>query len=420
MWGESKPLDFTPRGVCGYADSELTPELTARLSAAFGASKKGMSRCAVACDGTLWGVMLKQAALSGLMSQGIDVFDLGSLSESSFSYSICRLTLDGGIYIECGAERSVRVGFYDELGVSLDRDMMRSFSKRYEQGQQKPVTHSEIGIIQRMDGMGFAYEAELMTNMSTMKLMQNPLTVLIAAPRGISDTVASVLIKCGYKVYNTKPLSEGEKRNAMRKSDAALYLFASTDGDIGITLDDGTYLDRHAMLTLIALDNANSGMRTLIVPFEFPEQYCRFLHERGIETVPVTDMSEAERKSYSFNMQNHREYFDIEAMLLKMCELHSANKLFELLKDLPKVKISTAEVKCDKKSIGGILRSLAESEPDSEMLQGIKIHADTGWVIVRPEEGIAACRIISGSFNQEYASELCDIYANRVKKLKKQ
>lgn len=58
-----------------------------------------------------------------------------------------------------------------------------------------------------------------------------------------------------------------------------------------------------------------------------------------------------------------------------------------------------------------------ENDGDMELVDGVRIKNDTGWVIVKPNEEFAACRVICGSYNQEYADELCDIYSNRLKRI---
>ena len=62
-------------------------------------------------------------------------------------------------------------------------------------------------------------------------------------------------------------------------------------------------------------------------------------------------------------------------------------------------------------------KALAENDGDMELVDGVRIKNDTGWVIVKPNEEFAACRVICGSYNQEYADELCDIYSNRLKRI---
>ena len=40
---------------------------------------------------------------------------------------------------------------------------------------------------------------------------------------------------------------------------------------------------------------------------------------------------------------------------------------------------------------------------------------DKGWVLVRPDSGFTAYRVIAGSFDAEYSKELTDVYAGKLR-----
>lgn len=48
-------------------------------------------------------------------------------------------------------------------------------------------------------------------------------------------------------------------------------------------------------------------------------------------------------------------------------------------------------------------------------MDGVKVNVDKGWVLVRPDSGFTAYRVIAGSFDAEYSKELTDVYAGKLR-----
>ncbi|NLZ93563.1 MAG: NTP transferase domain-containing protein, partial [Firmicutes bacterium] len=78
IWGV-KPAKrlFGTDGISGTVNLEITPELVAKLSAAYGSLMGEKSQVAVSSDDWKASRMLKEAAMAGLLSAGVQVYDLG-------------------------------------------------------------------------------------------------------------------------------------------------------------------------------------------------------------------------------------------------------------------------------------------------------------------------------------------------------
>lgn len=132
------------------------------------AGKRGAHRCiicalrtlpaelGVASDGVQQSVMLKYALTAGMVSQGVDVQDMGLCAPSAFAYAVRMLGLDGGIYIRRGetGKYEAELLLLDAMGASLSAGEHRKFRQQYELGAQRPVTASRLGVVQRYTGRG--------------------------------------------------------------------------------------------------------------------------------------------------------------------------------------------------------------------------------------------------------------------------
>ena len=58
-------------------------------------------------------------------------------------------------------------------------------------------------------------------------------------------------------------------------------------------------------------------------------------------------------------------------------------------------------------------------DENGELVDGLRLKRDTGWVCVRPAgTADASFRIVAGSRDSEYAKELCDVYVEKLTRLR--
>ena len=78
VWGTKANKNiFGTQGVYGISNRDLTPEFAAKLGAAYGTYHKPHDRLVISCDHYKVSQMLKSALIQGLVSTGVDVYDLG-------------------------------------------------------------------------------------------------------------------------------------------------------------------------------------------------------------------------------------------------------------------------------------------------------------------------------------------------------
>ena len=106
-------------------------------------------------------------------------------------------------------------------------------------------------------------------------------------------------------------------------------------------------------------------------------------------------------------------------MVVRFAALANDGRLEKLIAALPAVRRAEAEVGCTWREVGRVLRSLVETERDErvELIDGVHVNDDDGWVLVRPNKNFTACRVIAGSFKEEYAEELSLIYEQKLRSI---
>ncbi|MGE5405916.1 MAG: sugar phosphate nucleotidyltransferase, partial [Candidatus Saccharibacteria bacterium] len=128
IWGTrlSKFL-FSSRGVSGLINLEITPEFSSKLGASYGTILGAGKSVAVSCDSYKASKMLKRSFISGLLSAGVNVYDMGTTTSGVTRYTIRLLQTDGGVHLKQSSEddTALLVEFYDKRGFNIHKNTER-------------------------------------------------------------------------------------------------------------------------------------------------------------------------------------------------------------------------------------------------------------------------------------------------------
>ena len=160
---------------------------------------------------------------------------------------------------------------------------------------------------------------------------------------------------------------------------------------------------------------------SFVLPASIPKEYIAVIEAHGARVCRAPD-SPARWQHACFAADAYLpDLFEPEAMVVRFAVLENAGRLSKLHAELPKIFMEEAEVGCSWREVGRVLRSLVETERDDrvELIDGVHINEKDGWVLVRPNKDYNACRVIAGSFKEEYAAELSALYEQKLRDLMK-
>ena len=415
VWGENR-LPGT-EGPCftGYADRELTPELALRIASAFAKEVGAPADMGVGTDGSTVSVMIKQAAISGILSQGTDAVSADAVSRSAFGHMIRLSGLGGGIYVESDElERRVGLRIFDSTGTEADGALIRSIVKSLSSGDIKPATNREIGVIRSVGGTGMEYEASLLRLIDAEKVKEFGGKLIINAPVQTANTVARVMLRLGWTVDTVSEL----KRLIPTHNADAVSVLIDRDGMISCFAAGCGAVDRNRIFTVLAV---NSGAKRVPVPAGLDMELREFIEGKGIATVTVPDDASSMRSKAAVEDSYVPSLLEPEAAAVTLCALLADGRLYKTLGELPEYERRETEINVSKCDFGRMLRSVIETEFDrvADMTDGVRLRYDSGWVTVRPGSN-RAMRIVAGSRDAEYSKELCDVYAEKLRKLNRE
>ncbi|NLZ38480.1 MAG: NTP transferase domain-containing protein [Firmicutes bacterium] len=447
IWGvkPAKKL-FGNDGVSGIVNLEITPELVAKLSAAYGSLLGENSQVAVSSDDWKASRMLKEAAVAGLLSSGTQVYDLGVSVTPISRQAIKRLPATGGMHFRISPydNAAVQIKFFDAEGLSLTKAMERKIEQTYYREDFKRSKSTDVGEVIKMTQTAALYWEELPAKLDLNVFAAKRRKVLLAYPTPwLYQYLVPLLQQLNCEVITISAQKEPLTLAAMQEQfPSVAEAVKQNAADLGVMMDanaeklflfdqEGCLIADElltALISAIVFRSKQGG--TMAVPVTAPsiiEKLAQMYQGKVVrtKTAPRAVMEalyneEAEGAKYDPFLLS----FDALAALTKILEYLASEglELSALVKSIPPFHMHKRQVDCSWKAKGTVMRRLIEdSQGDEvELIDGIKVKHPQGWALVLPDSEKPIYRIYSEGSDAEAAAELTDFYAEKIKKYQKE
>ncbi len=443
VWGSkySKNL-FGNRGIVGEINMDITPEFASKLGVTYGAICKRDSKIGVCCDDIDALRMLKKSLVSGLMSAGIEVYDIGSALLPVTRSAIRFYNLNGGIHISAfGKEKDMLViDILNNLGSNIERSEERKIENSFIREDFIRCSVNEIKSIVSIPEHSVFYIQTILN--SVLAKEHNFKIALIAKSDYLKNMVERILseLKCEF-IFIDSGIDRIHKKKESLFSDIKTLTNTVKQGgfDIGVYFENsyekmmlvdtkGRVITDDLYMALISLIHfkATKG-NTVVVPLNTSEVIEKIASQNdGMVVRTKTSTKEVMKRMLCGEYQEDISdfftmNFDAIAGLVKIIDYMAANdlKLSDIVDMIPDFHILKKEVKCPWSAKGKVIRSIIEENAGAniETTEGVKVFDDKGWVLVLPDAEKPICKVISEGYSQEFASELTDIYVDKVKSI---
>ncbi len=230
---------FGTNGVRGTID-ELTPELARRLAKAAGAYFKG-GKILLARDCRLSGPILHPAVVSGLVSAGCDVVDIGIASSPTAEFMVKRLKAEGCIIITASHNPPEWNGLkaVDGNGIAVSKERGGEIEKLLD----KPAQGGKAGRVTMHEGATAEHIESIMGFVDRTKIKNKKPKIVLDCGNGTAALIAPKLMKAlGCVILTLNSHMDG--RFPGRPSEPAeanvkelISLVKSSNSDAGIAWD---------------------------------------------------------------------------------------------------------------------------------------------------------------------------------------
>jgi mannose-1-phosphate guanylyltransferase/phosphomannomutase len=451
VWGnQGRKTLFGRLGITGLVNIDITPDLAAKIGAAYGAVlKKGAIVC-VNRDAHRTPRMIKRAIIAGLPSSGVDVSDLRAVPLPVARHFIRTTDAAGGIHVRLSPfdPRTIDIRFFDGQGMDISKTLERKIENLYFREDFRRVYLDEIGQIDYAPNVIERYTNAFLKAIDVNVIRNRHFTIVVDYSNGGSvQILAQILNSLGCEVIALNSSMDEQRfsrsadqfeQDCQRMADITQTLKA----DLGVRLDTageklfvadatGQVLDSNEFLSIMAelILRANQGA-TVVVPSVATgaiEAITTRLkgQVRRVGATPDVLSNASLRDGVvmvgdsvgGFIFPSLHPAFDGMFALAKFLELLARFdvRLPDLVRNLPPYFQLNKQVECKWEHKGRVMRLLSENYRDSQSPDGVRIQSgNNDWVLIWPDADRPIFTIMAEARSREQAQALVDRYARIV------
>jgi mannose-1-phosphate guanylyltransferase/phosphomannomutase len=456
IWGsQGRRVLFGRYGVTGVVNIDLTPEFSAKLGAAFGATLSKGSIVTINRDMHRSPQMIKRAIISGLPSSGVNVWDIGTQPIPVVRYFTRKSKAQGGVHVRLSPfdERVVDVCFLDSQGLNLSKNQQRTIEHVFFREDFRRVYLDDIGTIEYAQRAREQYIEDFLKHLNTKAIQESAFELVVDyADTPIASILPTILDKLHCKVVALNANVDTSREDASRTNRQAtlkqLQIVATALGtQLGVRLDNGgekIFLvdDRgyllHDITTCAALTEMafrDAPGSAVAVPVNMPtifEKIAKRYNGKVIRT--EIDQDALIRATCPTNVimagdgEGHFIFPDFHCAidglmaLAKTLEFMATQQISmgDVVANLPPYYMAERRVSCVWEAKARVMRLINEKFENhkSPRINGVKIDMRSGqWVLIVPDPDQPYFRIITEAESQSTAETLVDEYAQIVEKI---
>jgi len=435
------PRLFGTNGIRGVVGQEMTVDLVLRMGKSIG-SVFAPGPVAVARDTRTSGPMLRDAVVAGLLATGHDVVDAGVLPTPGLQYFVHTGTFSGGVIVTASHNPAEFNGIkvVDPQGMELSRPEEERIEAAYFQGSFRLADWKGVGHVRVDETAVGTYLDGIASKVDSDAIRGAGLRVLVDCGNGAScGTSPALLARLGCEVISLnghpdgtfpgrppEPVREnlGALLREVRASNAHLGVAHDGDADRAIFVDErGEFVFGDRSLALVAKDIVSRRGGVVVTPVSSSRCLEDVVRAAGGTVVytkvgaPIVARVMYERGAVFGGEENggmifpeHQFCRDGAMTLAKVVDIlaRARRPLSELLAEIPAYSLHKTSVRYkapERDAILARLKALAAGLR-VEDIDGIKVHYDDGWVLVRPSGTEPIFRVFAEAPTPERAKAL--------------
>jgi|LSQX01.3.fsa_nt_gb mannose-1-phosphate guanylyltransferase/phosphomannomutase len=462
VWGtkHSKVL-FGDKGIVGEVNIDITPEFVSKLGTAYGVLLNSKTGIAVSSDSSNVSEMIRRSFISGVLSSGTKVFDFGSQILPMTRFAVRFYGLDGGIHFGMTNENPshAAVDLLDANGLNIKRGLERKLETIFTRDDFQRCDVDDVksirtirdfkcyylrNIINNTKNKPFGYKLLIGSSSEMITEIISPLMDELGCNfHFIKLNNSSMGLTSHFRFERSKSTHKYEgnhktPRNDIQRlsqltmdSDYNLGVFIEENSEKIVLIDEkGRIVTEDMFIVLVSFITFNSSKNaTIVVPISAPavidimaKQYNGKVIRTKTSVSEMMSSMVSDRKELTMNEQFILN-FDAVGSLVRVMNFMKNNdmSLSKLIDNIPEFHIVKREVQCGWDSKGKVIREIIEESKDDkmELMEGVKIFRDGGWVLVLPDMQRPICKVIGEGLSEEFAQEITGDFAEKIERIGK-
>jgi mannose-1-phosphate guanylyltransferase/phosphomannomutase len=409
----------------GFVGGDLGVETAVRLGAAFGSTLDAGAPVIASRDSHPASVMVKRALIAGLASAGARVLNMETTPLPVARYAVGAQGARGGVFVHV-AHDPVRAGvqlrFLGSQGIELDAGAERGVETLFFRAETRHVGVDEVRPLGYPPKVADAYRTGYLSALGPSPLGSRLYRVIVDHGHGTAGQVLPQILSdlgcqaLGFGMAFNHTLmakSEGEAAAALAELGRMVVAMGAPLGlrldpaaeRLSVVDDAGEPLSGQELLVLFAhLAARHGGARAVAAPVVATSA----LESVGVEVLRTrTDARSLMRaaaaggaglagdEAGAFVFPRFQPGVDglFAAGQLISWLAREDRSLSALRASLPRPDVERVEVACPWEAKGRVMRRLAESFPQAELIDGVKVRRGAAWAAAIPDERRAVVQV---------------------------
>ena len=459
IWGAkwNKSLFNAYGSISGLGNIEITSEFAAKIGSAYGAYVGSGAYVVISRDDHRTTRMIKRGIISGILSAGVNVGDMLNAPIPVARYEIGNDGEIGGIHIRQSPYDSklIDIKFFDKFGSDISINQEKSIEQLFFREDFKKADMDKVGMITVPPRANEFYKTGyLNTIKKKVKSSKKSMKIVVDYAHSTASLVfPTILGELGVEVIALNAYIDAEKITKSKEefeyslnqlSDIVMTLKA----DVGFLLDNGAekvfLIDERgkimsndtAMLVMAYLVMTVYKTGTIAVPVtvssvidELAQKFNFKIIRTG--TSPRNIMKAAKEKDVifvadcngGFIFPEFQNSFDAMYAVGNLIEMLSQTDftISKIRREIPSFDVLHKVIPCSWDKKGQTMRNAIEYTKDKkiELIDGVKIFLDNGWVLLLPDPDEAYFHIWAEAKDNTTAQGFIDIYTDKIREWQK-
>ncbi len=449
IWGEKWNRElFSDSKVTGLGNIEVTPEFSAKLGAAFGATLAKRATIVVSRGVSSASRVFSRSFISGLLSCGVNVVDLRTLPIPVMRYELKSGRHGGGVHVRQNpANYHVSdLIFLGPDGMDLPTRKTRAIETLFAREDFRRASIEEVGTLDYPTRTVESYRTDFLKHIDVDAIVNRRFKIVIDfAHGGASEIFGSIFSTLNAELIsiNAFPnpnLPFGQNRNVIEQLGS---IVKSLGADFGIQLArsaekitvvdrNGTEISDQLLLLLVtSLYVSTYQARKIAVPImasmgieEIANQYgvqvqrVRGDHLAMMQAFKAEDVDFVGGTRGGFLLSKFQLGADGMFATVKIMEMLARRNadLAELRSEFGRFHASVRQVPCSWDKKGKVMRLLMEHTEgrNRQLVDGARFQEDGSWIWVAPDRNAAYFTVVAESEDRQRAEQLAAAYHDQV------
>ena len=447
---------FTDSRVTGLSNIEMNPEFGAKLGAAYGAFI-GAGKTVVTCrDSDNVSRMMNRAMLCGLISAGVNTFDLRAISIPLLRHELSSGKESGGIHVRRNPsdKNLTDIIFFDAKGKDLPTSKTKNVERLFFGEDFARAPREKVGSISFPERTTEAYKEKFLSSLDTEAISKKKFKLVIDYSNGVASTIFPIVLgsfDCQVVALNAH-LDPRKLTRDKYEFDYSMkqlsHIVTSLKYDMGCLIDgggerlflvneNGDAFDSDRLLTVVTdmFLQTHKNVEAIAVPITSSGEIDVLAAQRNVKVIKTRNshlamMEAAANKHVGFIGGTKGGFiftdffFATDAMysLAKLLEMmaHADKRLGAFDAGIPRLYSARRAVNCSWEHKGKVMRFIMADTENlrRDLVDGVKVYFDDrqrgASILLIPDKERPLFHVSAEAQDQQTADRLALDYEKKV------